>query len=95
MSHVKVTVGKPENEQITAVSGTSAAMGSAAGHVKIVRVYADVKIHVAWDEAATTTHTPVADHAPEYFKINQGEKLHFIKQSGEADGTVWTADVTQ
>lgn len=59
-----------------------------------LRIWSDRSFHFKVGAAATTDDTPVsAEHAELIPCPAEDEVIHFIKASGETDGSVWVSHV--
>lgn len=75
---------RPSTNEVVAASGTDALATAIPTKVSVVRVMAisfagtDPTLHMDINAVATTSSMAVANSSPEYFKVAEGDVLHFI-----------------
>lgn len=75
-------LGTHQSASYNATAGTIAtAIGSGIHRVRVY-VTSAAYIKIGKDVTATTSDTPMAADAPEYFTIKQGEKVSAVQVSG-------------
>lgn len=81
-------VGDVLQEEIIAVSGTSAQSNAitGSGNYRVVRMYADVDCFITWGSNPTALSNGtggrfVGANNPEYFRLQAGEKVAVIERT--------------
>lgn len=79
---------RPNTTQDVAYTATAGTISNAVGtNTTVVRVYvtSDAHIAIGSDPTADTDDMPMLADAPEYFKVNQGDKVSAVQQSAGGD----------
>lgn len=72
------------------VNGTSAASTATVGKT-LFRVMSTVNAHIAIGSAPTadSDSPPIVAYVPEWFSCLDGDKVAYIKEAGQSDGTIY------
>jgi hypothetical protein len=77
-----------------AVSAVSANMTVSSNNIIVVRVVSNIDCHISSNATATVTDTYLPEFSVEYFCVEPGEVLHFIRATAAtSDGYIWVSEI--